>query len=160
MHSPRGTERECFPVSYFSPVSKAFAIPIANSSLASAVRMSELCLMVVWHRIGLEKPENFNGSRISWKGRPRLFPSLGRSPDRRVSPSAFPLAFPGRNWIWNSYWANSPAHLVCRRLRRALVPKFCRLWWSVYIKNGTPCRYVCHFSRHVTIASSSLSPIP
>ena len=65
IYSPRGTERECFPGSCLSPVSNAFAISIANSSFASAVRMSGLCLMAVFHNTGLEKPENLAGSRIS-----------------------------------------------------------------------------------------------
>ena len=65
IHSPRGTERECFPVSCLSQVSNAFANSIANSSFASAVRMSELCLMALLHSTGLEKPENFDESKIS-----------------------------------------------------------------------------------------------
>ena len=160
IHSPKGAERECFAENCFSPLSKAVAISIANLSFASAVRMSELCLMAVLHRTGLGNFENFTRSKSSWKVWPPLSPSWGRSPDRWVSVSAFPLALPGWNWIWNSYWPNRPAYLACLQLRRAFAPKFCTLWWSVYIKNGTPCRYMCHFARHVTIASSSLLPIP
>ena len=48
-------------------------------------------------------------------GRPRLSPSLGRSPERRVNESAFLFCVPGRNTIEKLYFESCTAQRACRR---------------------------------------------